>query len=120
MPGTSNLKTTTGLKTKISEVENKNFNSNNITTHEFNKVRAENFAARLKQADLVNKADFDNNLTSFNKRITSNKTKYLGVQKKLGSLITKSYNFCLGRIYFVSNNRSHNTFVYQPTLDDLE
>ena len=120
MPGTSNLKTTTGLKTKISEVENKNFNSNNITTHEFNKLRAENFAARLKQADLVNKADFDNNLTSFNKRITSNKTKYLGVQKKLGSLITKSYNFCLGRVYFVSNNGSHNTFVYQPTLDDLE
>ena len=73
-------------------------NSNNITTHEFNKLRPENFAARLKQADLVNKADFDNNLTSFNKRITSNKTKYLGVQKKLGSLITKSYNFCFGRI----------------------
>ena len=120
MPGTSNLKTTTGLETKISEVENKNFNSNNITTHEFNKLRPENFAARLKQADLVNKADFDNNLTSFNKRITSNKTKYLGVQKKLGSLITKSYNFCFGRIYFVSNNGSHNTFVYQPTLDDLE
>ena len=68
----------------------------------------------------MNKADFDNNLTSFNKWITSNKTKYLGVQKKLGSLITKSYNFCLGRIYFVSNNGSHNTFVYQPTLDDLE
>ena len=33
MPGTSNLKTTTGLKTKISEVENKNFNSNNITNY---------------------------------------------------------------------------------------
>ena len=68
----------------------------------------------------MNKADFGNNLTSFNKWITSNKTKYLGVQKELGSLITKSYNFCFGRIYFASNDGSHNTFVYQPTLDALE
>ena len=35
-------------------------------------LTAENFAARLKQADLVNKTDFDNKLTSFNKLITSN------------------------------------------------
>ena len=38
---------------------------------------AEDFAARLKQAHLVNKTDFDNKLRSFNKRITSNKTRYL-------------------------------------------
>ena len=37
----------------------------------------ENFAARLKQAILVNKNDFDNKLTSFNKHISSNKTKHL-------------------------------------------
>ena len=68
----------------------------------------------------MNKADFDNNVTSFNNWIISNKTKYLGVQKKLGSLITKSYNFCFGRTYFASNDGSHNTFVHQPTLDALE
>ena len=51
--------------------------------------------ARLKQADLVNKTDFDNKLTSFNRQITSNKTKNLEVQKKLDSLITKDYNFFL-------------------------
>ena len=39
----------------------------------------ENFAARLKQADLVNKTDFDNKLTSFNRQITSNKTNHLEV-----------------------------------------
>ena len=43
---------------------------------------AENFEARSKQADLVNKTDFDSKLTSFNRRITPNKTKYLEVQKK--------------------------------------
>ena len=73
---TSNLVTTTLFDTKISEVENKILdNSKYITTQEFNKLTAENFEARLKQADLVNKTDFDNKLTSFNKRITSNKTK---------------------------------------------
>ena len=69
-------------------------------------LKAENFAARLKQADLVNKTDFDNKLRSFTRRITSNKTKHLEVQKKLNSLITTDYNFLLGRIYFTCNNGS--------------
>ena len=86
----------------------------------FIKLTAENFAARLNQCDLVNKTDFDNKLTSFNRQITSNKTKHLEVQKKLNSLITKDYNFFLGGIYFTSNDVSKNTFVYQPTLDTLE
>ena len=33
----------------------------------------ENFAARLNQVDLVSNTDFNNKLTSFNKRITWNK-----------------------------------------------
>ena len=61
------------------------------------------------------KTDFDNKLTSFNRKITSNKTKNLEFQKTLNSLITKDYNFFLGRIYFTSNDGSQNTLVYQPT-----
>ena len=38
-----------------------------------------NFAARLKQANFVSKTDFDNKLISFNRTITSNKTKYLEI-----------------------------------------
>ena len=91
-----------------------------FTTPEFNTLIAENFEERLKQANLVSQTDFDNKLTSFNKRITSNKTKYLEFQKNLNSLIKKDYDFFLGRIYFTSNDGSHNTFVYQPTLDILE
>ena len=41
---------------------------------EFNKLAAENFAERLKQANLVKKTDFDHKLTSLNRKITSNKT----------------------------------------------
>ena len=60
------------MNTKISKVENKIPNdSKYITTQEFNKLTTENFAARLRQADLVNKTDFDNELTNFNRQITS-------------------------------------------------
>ena len=97
--------TTTVVNTKISEVENKiPHNSKYITTEEFNKLTVKNFAARLKQANLVNKTDFNNK----------------EVQKKLNSLITKDYNVFFGRIYFTSNDGSQNTFVYEPTLDALE
>ena len=100
IPDTSGLVTTTVLNTKISEVENKILDhAKYTTTLEFNKLAAEHFAARLKQADLVSKTDFDNKLTRFNRKITSNNTKYLQVQKKLNSLIRKDYNFFLGRIF---------------------
>ena len=64
----------------------------------FNKLTAESFAARLKQANLVSKTDFDNKLTS------SNITKYLEAQKKLDSLTTNDYIFFLGRMCFTSND----------------
>ena len=63
-------------------------------------MTAESFAARLKQANLVTKTDFDDKLTSYNRRTISNKTKYLEAQKKLDSLITNDYNFFLCRTYF--------------------
>ena len=51
---------TSVLNTNISEIENKMpENSKNFTTQEFDKLETENLAARLKQADLVNKIDFD-------------------------------------------------------------
>ena len=78
IPNTSNLVTKIVLNTKISEVENKIPDySKYTTTQEFNQLTAENFAARLKQSDLVNKTDCDNKLASFNRRITANKTKHL-------------------------------------------
>ena len=53
------------MNTKISEAENKISDSAKyITTHEFNKLTAEQLAAGLKQADLESKTDFDNKLIS--------------------------------------------------------
>ena len=103
IPSITNLATTTALtavenkisnlgnlvkksdyNTKISEIKNKiTINHNHdkyITTQEFNKLRAENFTARLAQVNLasksdianfVKKTDFDNKLKS----VTSNKNK---------------------------------------------
>ena len=98
----------TVLNTKTSEVQNEVSNdSKYVTTRKFNTLTAKNFAARLKQADLVNKTDFCNKLTSLNRKITSNKTKHLEVQKKLDSLRTKDYMFLSGRIYFTSTFSKH-------------
>ena len=70
--------TTSVLNTKITEVENKiPDHAKFIITQQFNKLTTKNFEARLKQADLVNKTDFDNKIISFNSKITSSKTKYL-------------------------------------------
>ena len=79
----SGLMTATVLNTKISEVEKKNSDAENknsnhdkyITSLEFNKLTAENVAARLKQANLVNKTDFDNKLIGFNREVQKNKNK---------------------------------------------
>ena len=102
-----------GLEYKISD------HVKYITTPEFNKSTADNFAARLKQTNLVSQTDFDNKIISFNRNITSNKTKYLEV-KKLNGLTTKEWNSFFGRMYFTSTDGSQNTFLYQPTLDELE
>ena len=71
---TSSLVTTTVVNTKISEIENKiPDHAKYATTPKFNKLAAENFAARLKQANLGRKTDFDNKIISFNRKITSKK-----------------------------------------------
>ena len=54
MPDTSSLASTALVNTKISEVENKiSDHGKYITIQEFNKLTAENFAAILKQANLL-------------------------------------------------------------------
>ena len=73
----------TDYDTTVTEIENKLNNHNHdkyITTPEFNTLAADVFNARLARANLVTKTGFDAKLSSFNKKITENKTKYLLVQ----------------------------------------
>ena len=57
--GSYSLVTTTVLNTKMSEVDN---HAKYVTTPEFNKLTAEDCEARLKQADLMSKINFDKKL----------------------------------------------------------
>ena len=71
IPDNISLVTTNFLNTKINEVKNKtDDHCKYIATKELKKLTAEKFAARLKQANLVSKTDFDNKLISFNRKIT--------------------------------------------------
>ena len=53
-----------------------------ITTPEFNTLAAV-FNARLAQANLITKTDFDAKLSSLNRKITSNKSKSSLVENEL-------------------------------------
>ena len=120
IPNTSSLVTATVFNTKISEVDNKIPKYDKYTTTpEFTKVTVGHFK-KLKQAYLVIKSNFDKKRTSFNRKITSNKTKYLEIQNELNNPTTNYYNFFLGRMCFTSSDGSQNMFVYQPKLDTLE
>ena len=87
IPDVSNLvKKNSDYDTKISEIERTLTDHNHdkhTTTPEFNKFTAEIFAARLAQANLVTKTDFDNRLMSLNRKINSNKTKHVLVENEL-------------------------------------
>ena len=68
---------------KITEIENKLNNHNHdkyITTPEFNTLAADVFNARLAQANLVAKADFDNAISSLDSKIAENKTKNKSIE----------------------------------------
>ena len=66
IPNVSNLIKRTGCETKIAQTEKKDTNHNHdiyiTTTPEFNKLRTENIAAILAQANLITKTDFYNRL----------------------------------------------------------
>ena len=73
-----------------------------ISISEFNKLTAENFAARLSQANLITKTDLDTKLRSLNKNINLNKTKHLALENKLEKTFDSS-DF-RGKIHFVDND----------------
>ena len=110
------VKTTTDYNIKITETENKLTDHDHdkyITPPEFNKVTAENFAARLKQANLVAKAYFDDKLKSINRKTSSNKTKHLVVKNKLKKLKRFDLIYFRGKSRFEEDG-TQNYLVFQP------
>ena len=90
IPDVSSLIKKANYNTKITELEQKITGHNHdryITTPEFNTLAADVFNERLTQANLIAKTDFDAKLitktdfdakfSSFNRKITANKSKHL-------------------------------------------
>ena len=79
IPSINGLVKKTDYNTKITDIENKLNNHNHdkyVATSEFNTLAANVFNARLAQANLITKTDFDAKLSSLNRKITANKTKH--------------------------------------------
>ena len=80
-----------------------------VDTSEFNKLAVD---ARIAQANLITKRDFDAKLSSLNKKISQNKTKHLLVENELGKLKTFDSGYFIGRSHFEEDG-TQNYLVFQ-------
>ena len=84
-----------------------------ITTPEVNNFAADVFNARLTQANLITKTDFDAKLSSLNRKITGNKSKHLLVENELKKLKTFDSSYFVGKSHFEEYG-TQNCLVFQP------
>ena len=62
---------------------------------------------------MVTKTDFDAKLSSFNRKVTSNKTKHILVENELKKLKTFSLSYFIGKSHFEADG-TQNYLVFQP------
>ena len=70
-----------------------------------NKLATDKFNARIVQANLVKKTDFDDKRTDFNRKIVSNKTKDKIIAKELSYFHVKNY---------FDEDVNQNYYIFQP------
>ena len=71
------------------------------------------FNAKLSKANLITKTDFDDKLSSLNKKITQNKTKNLLVENELKKLNIFDWSYFIGKSQFEEDG-TQNYLVFQP------
>ena len=81
----------------------------------FNKLTADVSNARLAQANLMTKTEFDSKLSNLNRKITANKPKYLIVKNELNKLKTFDLSYFIGKSH-VEEDRVRNYLVFQPII----
>ena len=109
IPSVSNLVKKADYVTRITEIEKKltdHSHDKYITTPEFNKLK-------LTEADLVTKTNFDNKLSTLNRKIVSNKTKNLVVENELQKLKAFDSVYFGGKSDFEEDG-TQNLLVFQP------
>ena len=84
-----------------------------IDTSEFNTLTTNLFNARIAQANLITKTDFDAKLSSLNRKITQNKSNHLLVQNESNQLKTFSSRYFIGKNHFEEDG-ALNYLVFQP------
>ena len=109
IPSITGLVKKTDYNTKITDIENILNNHNHdkyVATSEFNTLAANVFNARLAQANLITKTDFDAKLSSLNRKITANKTKHF--------LNDNDLRYYRGKQYFDEGSGKQNYLVFLP------
>ena len=122
IPDVSSLVKNKDYDAKILDIEYKVSNHDHDeynTTSEFNNLSTEHFKARLAQANLVAKIDFDDKLQNLYKNVTSNKTKHLLVENELKELQKFDMGYFRGKNYF-GDDETQNYLVFQPITKYLK
>ena len=87
--------------------------TNILQLQSFNTLTVDVFNARLAQANLITKTDFDAKLSSLNRKITQNKSKHLLVENELNKLKTFDSSYFIGKSHF-DEDGTQNYLVFQP------
>ena len=87
-------------------------NDKNITTPEFNTLADSVFNVRLAHTNLITKTDFDAKLSSYNRKITSYKTKLLLAVNELKKLKKFDWSCFIGKSHFQEHG-TKNYLVFQ-------
>ena len=106
----------TDYNTKINEIEKKLTDHDHdkyITTLEFITLAADVFNAKLVQANLVTKTDFDNSVSSLDSKIAANKTKNESIENEFKKIKTFDSSYFIGKSHFEEDG-AQNYLVYQP------
>ena len=73
------------------------------------------FNARLAQANLITKTDFNAKLSSLNRKITSNRSKHFLVENELKKIKVFDSSYFIGKSHFEEDG-TQNYLVFQPVL----
>ena len=77
------------------------------------------FNARIAQANLNTKTDFDAKLSSLNRKTTKNKSDHLLIQNELNKLKTFDSNYFIGKSHFEEDG-TQNYLIPQPIIRNFK